>query len=219
MQAGLDRSDRSLALRLTELLATRLCHDLSGPLGGLAAALGEVGADEEALPLAKEAAAALRRRLALLRAAWGAPTALDAAALRDLTEGLPNARRIEIAMQGPIAEATLAPVAARLLLNVLILAAESLPAGGVMALEGDPGSGSGIVLRLAGPRAGWPEGFGAMLADPPTAWAAIAAAGEARPARLQAVLTALMIHDAGARARLLLGPSAEPAPLLLQLGA
>jgi len=208
------RSGRAEGLRLTELLATRLAHDLSGPISGLCAALGEARADGEALALAEEAAATLRRRLALYRAAWGAPSALAGGSLREMAAGLPSAHRLRLDLAGPIEAAALAPEAARLLLNLLMLAAESLPRGGAITLEGDPAQD--VVLGIDGPRAGWPEGFAALLGDAEAAWAALPAAP--RGPRMQAALTALLAHRAGARLRLLLGAAPEAAaPLLVEL--
>lgn len=211
MHEGQAFMDQATGLRLAELLATRLVHDLSGPTSGLCAALGEARADAEALALAEEAAVTLRRRLALYRAAWGAPAALSGSGLRAMAEGLPNAHRLRLDLAGPIEGAVLPPEAARLLLNLLLLAAESLPRGGAVTLEGDPAQD--LVLGIEGPRAGWPEGFSAMLTDADAAWTALPSVP--RGPRLQAALTALLAHRARARLRLLLGAAAEAAPPLL----
>lgn len=63
------------ALRLSEALATRLCHDLSGPVNTLLG-VADVVADDataapEALLLMVQAGQSLARRLRLYRAAWG----------------------------------------------------------------------------------------------------------------------------------------------------
>ncbi len=76
-------------LHLAELLAARLCHEVSGPAGTLAGAVEiartEPGSAAEALDIAAQAAAGLAARLRLLRAAWaGAAEELDIAALRAL---------------------------------------------------------------------------------------------------------------------------------------
>ena len=216
MQGGQAGADRAPGLRLAELLATRLVHDLSGPTSGLCAALAEPRADAEALEIAREAAATLRRRLALYRAAWGAPAPLDAGGLREMAAALPNAHRLRIVFAGPVEAAALAPPAARLLLNLLLLAAESLPRGGTVTLEGDPAQD--MVLAIDGARAGWPEGFAAMLTDAACAWAALPDAP--RGPRLQAALTALLAHQSGGRLRLLLAGDAEAAaPVLVELPA
>ncbi len=214
MHGGRETMDRASGLLLAEQLATRLCHDLSGPLSGLIAALDEGGAETGALPLAAEAATALRQRLALLRAAWGAPAALPAEALRPLLAGLPRASRLRVALSGPVAGAMLTPLRARLLLNALMLAADSLPRGGEVFLEGDPREA--LVLGIDGSGAAWPADLAVMLTDAQAAWDCLSAG--ARGARQQAAVLALMSEDAGARARILLGSAAEPAaPLMLDL--
>ena len=216
MQGGQGLSDRALGLRLAETLATRLCHDLSGPLSGLTAALGETGADAGALPLAQEAATVLRLRLGLLRAAWGAPTALSADMLEEYAAGLPNAQRLRLVLAGKLRTATLPQAAGRLLLNALLLAAASLPRGGRIALEGDPARD--IVLAIEGTGAAWPAGLGRLLAEPDAAWGSLDEAG--RGPRLHAALTALLAHAAGVRARLLLGATGDAAaPLLFDFAA
>lgn len=205
------RDGQDGGLLLAAHLVARLCHDLSGPLHGLSAALAETGEDAEALALAQEAAAALRARLAVLRAAWGAPVALEADELRRLADGVPQAHRLCVVLAGPIATATLPPAAARLLLNALLLAAESLPRGGTITLEGDPAGQ--IVLGIEGPGAAWPKGLGALLADPHSAWPL-----PAPPQPIQAALLARFAAASGARLRLLLGRASEgAAPVLLDL--
>jgi histidine phosphotransferase ChpT len=181
-------------------LVSRLCHDLSGPLHGLSAALAEAGGDAEALALAQEAAATLRVRLALLRAAWGAPAALEAGGLRRLAEGLPQAHRLRLELTGPVATAALRPQTARLLLNALLLGAECLPRGGTLVLEGDPRGQ--VMLAIDGPGAAWPAGLGAVLAEP----SAAAAIGTRR---MQAALLALFAAGSGASARLSSDPAAH----------
>jgi hypothetical protein len=134
--------------------------------------------------------------------------------VRELAGGLPNAHRMHVDLAGPVATAALSPGCARLLLNALLLAAESLPGGGRVALEGDPGQG--VVLAIDGHRAAWPEGLGTMLADPEAAWASLS--DGIRSTKLQGALTALLAHQAGARARLLLGARGDAAaPVLFDL--
>lgn len=209
---GREDAERAAGLQLAERLATRLCHDLAGPLSGLVAALGEAGADAEALPLAVEAADALRQRLALFRAAWGTPGPLSADALRQLCAGLPRAERLRIDLVGPVAATALSPRRARLLLNALLLAAESLPRGGGITLQGDP-AGT-LALGIDGANAAWPDGLAAMLHDP--ARAARRLAEGARGALHQAAWLVLLAVEAGAR---LTPPSGPAAPLSLDLAA
>jgi histidine phosphotransferase ChpT len=204
------------ALRLAQLMATRLCHDLAGLVGGVAAALGEVREDAaEALLVAEQTASVARRRLTLLRGAWGVAVApLTGAALADLAPGLPHGHKLRLHLAPALAAATLPPVVARLALNLLLLAAESLPGGGEIALAGEPSAW--LALRIAGHRAAWPDGFGDMLAEPAPARRALAlATGPAAARRLQAGWTSLLLHAAGVRA--VLAPEAGAALPVLHL--
>jgi histidine phosphotransferase ChpT len=203
------------ALRLATLLAARLTHDLSGPLGGLGAAMGEIDSDASAAELARDSEAVLRQRLNLLRLAWGGGGGpVDRAGLQALAGGLPNATRMQVILDSLAARPAFTPPAAAVVASALLLAAESLSGGGMLALAGDP---AGIVvLTIAGPRAAWPPGLGAMLADPAAAWEAVAALEPPGGLRvLPAPLTALLAQSAGVRASLLLAGVAEQVPPLL----
>jgi histidine phosphotransferase ChpT len=199
---------------LAQLVAARICHDLSGPLGGLGGALDEAAADPGALALAREAALVLRQRLALLRTAWGLPPArLTQAVLRDLAGGLPNASRLQVEFVN-LEPGSFSPAAGPVVASALLLAAESLPGGGVLAVAGKPGGV--VILAIAGLRAAWPVGFGAMLAGKAAAQEAIdELAGAAGLRNLAGPMTALLAHEAGVRAALLLAAKAEQAPPLL----
>ncbi len=206
------------ALLLAEILATRLCHDLSGQVNALAGALEELqgGAelDREAVDLANEASLALMRRLRLARAAWGRGggpmTVLEC---RSLVRGIAR-RGIRMDLDGLDSNASFAPSAARLTLNVLMLAVESLPGGGLVEVHGQPELD--LVVRITGPRAAWPIGLAGMFADPAAALEQLRLADTVAAARaMQAPLTALIAHTTGHRVSMLLGPLPEPAPPLL----
>jgi hypothetical protein len=112
------------------------------------------------------------------------------------------------------ADAVFSPGAVRLVLNVLLLAAESLPAGGRLALAGSPQGD--VVAVIEGPHAAWPPGFATLLADEAAAWAALTVTKT-----VQGPLTALIARSSGLGLSLLMpaGPTqqAEPPALLLQL--
>ncbi len=215
MAGGLTQHDDATVLLLSQLVATRICHDLSGPLGGLGAALGEIEDDPTAVDLAREAALVLRQRLALLRTAWGmAPAPMRRAALRDMAGGLPNAPRLRLELDALADDAAFQPAAARVMASALLLAAESLPGGGMVALTGSPDGV--VVVTIAGPRAAWPVAFGAMLANVAEARGGAAALVASPGVRgLPAPLTALLAHQSGVHAALLLAGNAEPVPPLL----
>lgn len=204
-------------LRLAELLATRICHDLSGPLNTLMGALELVNEDPEgapdALPLAGDASVVLGQRLKLLRAAWGGgggPMRVDEIAA--LAGGLPG-RRLRLELDALDAEQVFSSEAARLVLNLLILAAESLPAGGTIHLSGD-GEGH-IVVQIEGRAAAWPSGLVGYLANPDSAERALADEDGAGPRLLQGPITAMLAAASGLRVSMLLGAGADGAPPLL----
>jgi histidine phosphotransferase ChpT len=135
--AGLDD------LLLTQLLCTRLCHDLAGPVGAVAAgvelAAGDPGqVDEETLSLIGSSSAAASRKLKFLRAALGIPAAgaptnenlstlvegyVTAAAGR---AGAPDVRMPSSADVAALAKG-LGPTTAALILNLCLLVLEALP--------------------------------------------------------------------------------------------
>ncbi len=208
------------------MMATRLCHDLSGAAGTLLAALEMASEDPafaaEATSVARDAARALAGRLRLSRAAWGVTgEAMPLLALRGLAGGLAQGRRAVTAeldgLSGPDA---LPPEAARLLVNLLLLAAESMPHGGIARLDG-PTDGD-VVVTLEGRDAAWPAGLASWLADTDQAWRAALSEPYASIAahRLQGPLTALLAHRAGLRVSMLMsaGPPSPAPPLLVKLG-
>ena len=126
----------------------------------------EAAPPTEELSVAADTAVALTLRLRLLRAAWaGMPEPLDLPELTALARGLPASRvGLDISHLPP---ATVFPPAmARLVLNLLLLAAASLPQGGTLYLDG---AADDVIARIVGPRAAWPAGLIGMLANPAVA--------------------------------------------------
>jgi histidine phosphotransferase ChpT len=210
--AGMDEP-----LRLAELLCARLSHDLSGPLGALIGILEiarEEQPDSETLALAEDTAVELGQRLKLLRAAWGQDgDDMEATQLSGFADCLSSSRRVRLDLAGLERDAVFAAPVARVILNLVLLAAESLPGGGIVALSGSPAGN--ILVTISGPRAAWPTGFATWLADETAAWDALTA----DPRRMQAPLTALLARGLGYRLSILMpaspGGDAEVSPPLL----
>jgi histidine phosphotransferase ChpT len=207
-------------LRLAELFCARLCHDLSGPLGALIGILDlarEEAPDSETVSLAEETAAELAQRLKLLRAAWGRESDdLDKGRLQEFGAGLLSGRRLRLDLDGLAPNRLFSPPAGRVLLNLLLMAGESLPGGGMVALADAPSNG--VLVTISGARAAWPAGISHWLTDPDAAVDAILA----DPRRLQAPLTALLVQGYGYRLSMLMpasavGESELSPPLLLSL--
>jgi hypothetical protein len=94
---------------------------------------------------------------------------------------------------------------ARMVLNVLLLAVESLPRGGVLSLSGS--AAGPVVAEISGPGAAWPACFQQGVADGEQAGAA-----PDNPRDLQGKMTVLIAARMGMRLSLLAG---SPPPLRL----
>jgi len=204
-------------VQLAELVSIKFGHDLSGLAGSLTGIL-ELIADSQddstnEVTLAIQTATELMLRLQLLRSAWGGVSEeMDLSTLRAHKLGLVGAERLSLDLDG-LDQASFFPIAmARIVLNVMLMAAEAMPGGGVLSLSGDPASH--LVIQIAGPGAAWPAGFMLCMADEAEAWAALDG-----PRHLQAPLTALIAHHTGMRISIMMsvGPATanRPPPLLL----
>jgi hypothetical protein len=200
------------AMRLTEAVVGRFCHDVSGSLGAVLnglelAARGDAMRDE-AMLIATDAAHEVSARLRLARAVWNRDGPLETTDLASLADGLPNRLRLQLELGG-LAPGSLKPPAARLLLVLLIMAAEALHGRGTITLAGDPARA--LRITIDGVRAAWPAELPAMLAQPEPDWA------ELSPIGLTPVLAVLLASEAAASLSLLHGPGGPEAPPALLL--
>jgi len=141
------------------LLVSRVCHDLVSPVGAVVNGL-EILEDErdpamraDALKLVASSAEQAAARLQFARIAFGA--AGSAGAALDLTEigrvvgGLLSGGKI--AIEWAAANTTWPKDWAKLLMNAIVIAAESLPRGGAIRVETSPhGSAPGFRVHAAG---------------------------------------------------------------------
>jgi histidine phosphotransferase ChpT len=201
------------ALRLIELASTRLCHEISGLVGSLERALS--ASVDRASPAsntettASETAHALATRLELRRAAWGPDgDPMSLAHIRHLVRGLPEAIAVDVSALDNAA--LFSAATGRIVLNLLLLAAESLPSGGTVVLAGEPDD---LFVRISGPVAAWPNGTAVCLVDESEARSALT---DGRS--LQMALTALLAHAAGIRLSVVMSPTARNKPAILRLG-
>jgi len=154
-------------LRLSQLVCSRLCHDLVGAAGAVNAGLeilAEMGGlDDSAMELATKSGQELTRRLAFYRVAFGAGGAgkggAEVAALRalaaDFLEGS-NARLEWPDFGDGIRE--IDPVMGKLLLNLILIGAECLPRGGTVSVQiAEVEGGVGLAISAAGSDAGLRE--------------------------------------------------------------
>ena len=202
-------------LQLAELIAARICHDLSGPVGPMAGMLELMQEDpdtaEEALSIITQTAESLVARLRLTRAAWtGDGCEMGVAEIGTLvTDGMAR-KRVNIDLGGLPASSTFSPQTGRLLLNVLMLGVESLPGGGVLACAGEPDGD--MIVTIAGPKAAWPPGLAAGLANTAST---MELPDSAR--NVQMPIVVLLASRPGPRLSLLFGAGTPP-PLLISSG-
>ena len=155
------------ALRVAGLLASRLCHDLVGPLGavnnGLELIAEEDDMAKEALGLAQRSAKRASSRLQFFRYAFGAaggepnfghgearPIALNLLGNGDIAMDWPDAKGVELPTG-----------AGRLLLNLALLASECLPRGGNVKVSLAPNR---VTMEASGPQARLPAETKAAMA-------------------------------------------------------
>jgi hypothetical protein len=147
---------------------------------------------------------------ALRRAAWlphadGLP--LDV--VEELAAGLPGGVQLDTANLAQ--KLVFPPGTGRVLLNLLLLAADSLPGGGAVSLAG---SAQDIFVRITGPGAAWPANFAALVHDEAAALAALPT-----EAGLQAALTVLLARQEGLRLSFVIPPTRQPVLPILRLSA
>lgn len=146
---------------VSQLLVSRLCHDLVGPASAVSAGLelmGENGGDANAQALMEKSADQLSRRLAFFRVAFGfagagnGPDTLRNT--RELASGWLAGGKIELDWQesesGDI-DTELTGGGDKVLLNMILVASESLPKGGVIEVRlGSLAEGTGIAVSARG---------------------------------------------------------------------
>ncbi len=140
-----------IALELAQLLCTRLCHDLAGPVGAVAAGVELIGddpaaADPETLGLIGSSSAAASRKLKFLRTALGSAGG-GAADLKILLEGYLEAvagpgGKAEVQWPAPAvvstAAASFGPAWTQTVLNLCLLALELQPGCRGLSLQCSP---------------------------------------------------------------------------------
>lgn len=179
------------ALRSIEATLARLCRDLGDP----------------AAPPDDDGTLAIQRELR--QSAWG-PNArpMDLARVQSLARGLPGDIAVDVsALASPI---VFSAPAGRIVLNLLLLAAGSLPAGGTIILAG---AADDLFVRIAGPAAAWPAGLAICLSSETEARSALT--GERS---VQMAITALLARATGIRLSVVFAATARNEPAILRLG-
>jgi histidine phosphotransferase ChpT len=161
------------AVDLASLLCSRLCHDLMSPVGALNNGV-ELLADEQdpemrdrCLELLADSARATANKLKFFRLAFGAAGGfgeeVDTGEARAALEGLLGADgKIDIGWM--VADQKLSKGATKLLLNLALIAGDSLVRGGRLDIGAETNDGrSEIAIRAEGPRIALDPAIGDVL--------------------------------------------------------
>jgi len=164
------------ALDLAALLCSRVCHDLISPSGAIVNGVEvlEESKDEEtrsfAIDLIKKSARTASARLQFCRIAFGA--AGSASAQIDLSDAEKVARgfiedeKVKLAWNLPSALQPKNRV--KLLLNMILVATQSIPRGGIVAVDGEgPPEAMTFKISARGLNARIPQAVPALLAGTP----------------------------------------------------
>ena len=161
-------------LELAELMAARLCHDLVGPIGAVANGIELLGdgstPDPEVNALIAQSARQASRRLQWFRIAFGTANALPDSGIlaetRRLASGLYEEGRVTLDWPAPdaAAEAAASRQAAKIILNLALMAIEVLPRGGsVQARLTGSGGALGVQMIASGSGARVPDDIQAAM--------------------------------------------------------
>jgi histidine phosphotransferase ChpT len=161
------------ALDLAALLCSRVCHDLISPTGAIVnglEVLEETESDEEtktfALDLIKKSAKTASARLQFCRLAFGAAGSTNAQI--DLGDAQAMARAFieddKTRLSWNLPRVLLPKNKVKLLLNMLIIAGQTIPRGGTLTVE-PVGEGERLGFRIvsSGPNARIPQAVPALL--------------------------------------------------------
>lgn len=153
-------------LQVAELLASRLCHDLVGPIGAVNNGMElledeDLGMADDAVGLAAQSARQAANILQYYRLAYGMAGGRiggDLNALRELAAGYLAAGKIDLDWNARLPDGDAPDGLGKILLNLVALAKEMLPRGGTLrvALLNEGGRLSAVVSA---------EGAGAAIRE------------------------------------------------------
>lgn len=154
-------------LKFSQLVGSRLCHDLAGAAGAVNAGLeilSEIGGlDDSAMQLAINSGLELSRRLSFFRVAFGAGGAGSSGAevtvLRKLASEYLDQSNVKLDWPKLADDPRdIDPVMGKLLLNLILIASECLPRGGKLSVQvAEINGGFGLAISAEGTDAGLRE--------------------------------------------------------------
>lgn len=141
--------EMTIDLRVAELMASRLCHDLVGPIGAVGNGLellsdDEFGMADDAMQLTANSARQASAILQFFRLAYGmagARVGADYSQLRDLTAALLESSKSDLEWSTIEAPEGIPDGAGKAIMNIIALAHEALPRGGKLSVDISGGGG------------------------------------------------------------------------------
>jgi histidine phosphotransferase ChpT len=164
------------SLDLAALLCSRVCHDLISPVGAIVNGLEVLEDDNDestknfALDLIKKSARTASARLQFCRLAFGAAGSagaqIDTGDAENVARGFLEDDKTKIAWSLP--RVLLPKNRVKLLLNLLVLAGQTIPRGGNLSLEASgEGDAMGFRVTASGLNARIPQAVPALLKGEP----------------------------------------------------
>lgn len=157
-----DNPTKLTASNLAALMCARICHDLVSPVGALGAALEVLGDEsnadmhEDAMDLVKSSARQASHKLKYLRLAFGAgsssPGVLSVGQLKEFVNDMYGEGKADIVWESEVEGVE--KTHGRLLLNMVMIALQSIPRGGELAINLQQKSDASLFnLTATGPKA------------------------------------------------------------------
>jgi histidine phosphotransferase ChpT len=188
------------ALDLAALLCSRVCHDLISPVGAIVNGLEVLEEEKDeatktfALDLIKKSATTASAKLQFCRIAFGAAGSagaqIDTGDAEKISRGFLEDDKTKLAWKLP--RVLMAKNRVKLLLNMLLIAGQTIPRGGQLTVEPiGTGDTMGIKVTAAGTNAKVPPAVASLLAGE---------IGEGIDAhRIQPFYAGLLAKDCGAK--------------------
>ncbi len=188
------------ALDLAALLCSRVCHDLISPVGAIVNGLEVLEEEKDeatktfALDLIKKSATTASAKLQFCRIAFGAAGSagaqIDTGDAEKISRGFLEDDKTKLAWKLP--RVLMAKNRVKLLLNMLLIAGQTIPRGGQLTVEPiGTGDTMGIKVTAAGANAKVPPAVASLLAGE---------IGEGIDAhRIQPFYAGLLAKDCGAK--------------------
>jgi histidine phosphotransferase ChpT len=142
-----------IELRVLELLCARFCHEMVSPVGAIGNGVELLDEDDpefvrQAIELIGQSARTASRRLQFYRFAYGTAPTASGVTPRELLMGFLEGGKV--AADWEPAVSSLSMEWQRLACNLAVVAAETLPRGGCIALRSAGAAGPGLEVEASG---------------------------------------------------------------------